>query len=290
MNDRLKSITAMLFSALGFALMGVFIKLTGDIPVMQKVVFRTYIIVITAALMMRHYGVSLKGVRHFKLLILRSALGTVGIILNYYAVDHLLLSDASILFRISTFLLLLFSWIFLGERITLNQFITIIIAFIGVLFIVKPQMNVVLIPYMAALLGAAFAAAAYTVVRALGTKEAPLVVVFFFAAFTSVILTPAALIGFVPMTGLQVLYATLAGLGASMGQVGVTYAYKHAPAKEVSIYGYFGVVFSAILSLFIFDAIPDLWSIIGYLIIFGTAYHMYQLNMDTKKKRFPLNQ
>lgn len=276
----------MLLSTLGFACMGLFIKLTGDIPVMQKVVFRTYIIVLTTALMMSHYKVSIKGIRHFKLLTLRSLLGTFGIVLNYYAVDHLLLSDASILFRISTFLLLLFSWVFLKEKISINQFITIAIAFIGVLFIVKPQMNVVLLPYMAALLGATFAAAAYTVVRALGQREEPLVVVFFFASFTSLVLTPIALINFVPMTALQVLYAILAGLGASMGQVGVTYAYKHAPAKEVSIYGYFGVIFSAILSFFVFEAIPDIYSIIGYLIIFASAYHMYRLNntvRDTSK-------
>lgn len=267
-----------MFSALGFALMGVFIKLTGDIPVMQKVVFRTYIIAITVALMMHHYKVPIKGMKHFKLLTLRSVLGTFGIILNYYAVDHLILSDASILFRISTFMLLLFSYVFLGEKISLNQFITIVIAFIGVLFIVKPQMDVALIPYMAAILGATFAGAAYTVVRALGTKEQPLAVVFYFAVFTSVLLTPIAVISYVPMSPLQILYAIFAGLGASMGQVGVTYAYKHAPAREVSIYGYFGVVFSAIFSFLIFNAMPDFFSFLGYLIIFGTAYHMYRLN------------
>lgn len=278
MSDRIKSIIAMLVSTLGFALMGLFIKLTGDIPVMQKVVFRTYIIIITTAFMIGHYKVSLRGIRHHKLLVLRSALGTLGIIFNYYALDHLILSDASILFRVSTFLLLLFSWIFLKERISLNQLVTIVIAFIGVLFIVKPQMNVILLPYIAALLGATFAAAAYTVVRALGQREQPLVVVLYFAVFTSLVLTPIAIITYVPMSGLQVLYAILAGLGASMGQVGVTYAYKHAPAKEVSIYGYFGVIFSAILSFFIFDAMPDIYSFIGYLIIFATAYHMYKLN------------
>lgn len=283
MNNKTKSIAAMLLSTFGFSLMGVFVKLTGDIPVMQKVVFRTYIIVITTALMMGHYKVSLKGIRHFKLLTLRAALGTGGIILNYYALDHLILSDAAILFRLSTFMLLLFSYIFLGEKVAKNQLFTIIIAFIGVLFIVKPQLTVVPVPYIAALAGAAFAAGAYTVVRALGGREEPLVIVFFFAAFTSLVLTPMALINFVPMTPAQVLFALLAGLGAAIGQVGVTYAYKHAPAKEISIYNYFGVIFSAIFSFFLFDAIPDFLSLIGYLIIFATAYHMYRLNRRSEQ-------
>lgn len=283
MTDKQKSIIAMLISSFGFALMGVFIKLTGDIPTLQKVVIRTYMVLITVYMMMRYYKVPLKGVRHFKLLTLRSLLGTFGIFLNFYALDNLILSDASILFRISTFVLLFFSWVFLGEKINIRQFLTIGMAFVGVIFIIKPQFDVSIIPYIASLLGASFAAGAYTVVRALGSKEKPLIVVFFFAAFTSLVITPYMIFNFVPMTGLQWLYAVCAGLGASIGQVGVTYAYKHAPAKEVSIYGYFGVIFSAILSFFIFDALPDFYSFIGYAIIFASGYYMYYMNTRLAK-------
>lgn len=278
MTDKQKGILAMLISTFGFALMGVFIKLIGDIPVVQKVVFRTYIILITVFVMMQKYNVSLKGILHWRLLILRSALGTFGILLNYYAIDHLVLSDANVLFRLSTFFLLLFSWIFLGEKISLNQFITILIAFVGVLFIVKPQLDYNFIPYLISILGAMFAASAYTVVRALGHREQPLVIVFFFAAFTSIVLTPIAIVQSEPMSMSQIIYAILAGLSAAVGQVGVTYAYKHAPAKEISIYSYLGVVFAALFSIIIFNVVPDIFSFIGYIIIFITAFHMYKIN------------
>lgn len=281
MTNKQKGIVAMLISTFGFALMGLFIKLTGDIPVMQKVVFRTYIILITVYIMMCQSNVKISHIRHHKLLILRSILGTFGILLNYYAIDHLILSDSSILFRLSTFSLLLFSWFFLKEKMSKEQLISIIVAFIGVIFVVKPAFDIKIIPYLIAILGALFASAAYTVVRILGKKEQPLAVVFYFACFSSIVLTPFVIFTFQPMTLNQVIFATLAGLSASMGQVGVTYAYKYAPAKEVSIYNYFGVVFSAILSLFIFDAIPDIYSFIGYLIIFGSGYYMYRFN--TKK-------
>ncbi len=278
MSDKQKSIIAMLISSFGFSLMAVFVKLTGDIPIMQKVVIRTYIMMVTIYIMMKHYKVSLGHIKHFKLLTLRSFLGTIGIILNFYAVDHLLLSDAGILFRISNFLLLFFSWIFLKEGINRKQFLTICAAFLGVLFIIKPQFNIAIIPYVVALLGASFAAGAYTVVRKLSGKEAPLVIVFFFSAFTSVVLTPFVVMNFKPMTGSQVLFAILAGISASIGQVGVTYSYKHAPAKEVSIYNYFGVIFSALLGFLFFGALPDGYSLIGYVIIFASGYYMYHMN------------
>lgn len=278
MNDKQKSIAAMLISTFGFSWMGVFVKLTGDIPVMQKVVIRTYIILIAVYLMTRFYHVSIKHISHIKLLTFRSILGTFGIIFNYYAVDHLLLSDASILFRFSTFFLLFFSWFFLKEKMTRNQLLLFFVAFIGVLMIVKPAFDVVIIPYLIALLGAAFAAGAYTVVRILGNKEDPLLVVFFFAAFTSIVLTPIVIWQFTPMTPLQWVYAILAGLSAAVGQVGVTVAYKHAPAKEVSIYNYTGVIFSAIFGFFLFDTLPDTLSFFGYLLIFASGYIMYRMN------------
>jgi len=280
MTSKQKSIVAMIFSTLGFALMGVFLKLTGDIPIIQKVVFRTVIILMATLVMMYQNKVKIRGRHHHGLLILRSLTGTGGILMNYYAVDHLLLSDASVLFRLSTFILILFSWIFLGEKISLYQMLSVSIAFIGVLFVVKPQFSVEIFPYLIAIAGATFAAGAYTALRVLGQKEHPLFSVFYFASFTTIVLLPFFIIRFVPMTGIQVLYAVLAGLSATIGQVGISVAYKYAPAKEVSIYGYLGILFSAVFSIFIFGSEPDIFSYIGYVIIFGSAYYMYSKNKE----------
>ncbi|WP_105616987.1 DMT family transporter [Vallitalea okinawensis] len=278
MTNKQKSILYMLISAFGFSLMGVFVKLTGDIPVIQKAIFRTSTIMIFSFIMLRVSNLQFKDIKHHKLLLMRSILGTVGILLNYYALDNLILSDANTLFRLSTVFLIIFCWIFLNEKLTLKQLLMIIVAFIGVVFIMKPALNVSVIPYLVAILGAAFAAGAYTTLRALGGREHPLLIVFYFSVFTTVILGPYVILNYTPMSSTQLVYAILAGLCAGIGQVGVTVAYKLAPAKEVSIYNYFSVIFSGIFSIIIFDSVPDGLSIIGYIIIFGTSYYMYKQN------------
>lgn len=283
MTNKQKSITAMMISAFGFAWMGVFVKLAGDIPVVQKAWIRSIIIMLTTFIMFKMSGLKFKDIGHRRLLLLRSTFGTIGILLNYYALDRLILSDASVLFRLSTVLLLIFCRIFLHEKINVIQLTAIIIAFIGVMFVIKPAFSVEIVPYIAAFLGATFAAAAYTTVRKLGKSEHPLSVVVFFATFTCLVLTPYVLINYEPMAINQLIYAVLAGLCASIGQVGVTAAYKYAPAKEVSIYGYFSVVFSAILSIFIFEMVPDTLSFIGYGIIFASAYFTYRYNAPAVK-------
>ncbi|HCX65605.1 MAG TPA: EamA family transporter [Eubacteriaceae bacterium] len=284
MTDKQKSILAMLISALGFSIMGVFIKLTGDIPIAQKVLFRTYTIAVVSFLLIRMSGLASQKITHHKLLLLRSALGTIGLLLNFYSLDRLILSDANVIFRLSSVFVIILSWIFLGERISKKQFFIISSAFIGVLFIMKPEFSFRLIPYLIAIAGAFSAAAAYTTLRPLGKVVSPMIVVFYFAVFSSLVLTPYVLLNFAPMTFAQVVFAVLAGLGGVLGQVGVTFAYKFAPAKEVSIYNYFGVVFSAIFSIIIFDSVPDGFSIIGYVIVFISSYIMYQSN---KKEVLP---
>lgn len=278
MTQKQKSVIYMLVSALAFSLMGVFVKLTGDIPVIQKALFRTITITIISFIMFKKSGLKIRKIQHHKLLILRSALGTVGILLNYYALDTLILSDANTLFRLSTVFLIIFSWIFLKERISIKQLATILVAFAGVVLIMKPEFSASMFPYLIALLGAAFAAGAYTTLRVLGGRVKPTVIVLYFSAFTSVILLPFVIVNYVPMTSMQWIYATLAGICAAVGQFGVTLAYKYAPAKEVSIYNYFGVVFSGVFSIVIFSQYPDFLSILGYFIIFGTSFYMYLQN------------
>ena len=68
----------------------------------------------------------------------RSFFGTLGILCNFYAVDHLVLSDASILNKLSPFFAILFSYFILKEKLTLVQGSAVAAAFCGAILVVKP--------------------------------------------------------------------------------------------------------------------------------------------------------
>ncbi len=278
MSKLKKGILFMLISAFGFALMGVFLKASGDLPVIQKMIFRSYIIAIASFISLKSMKIKISTNNNHKLLIIRSTFGTLGMMCYYYAIDKLVLSDATILGKMSTFFLLIFSYVFLKEKLKKEQFLYILISFLGVILVVKPVFSIEIIPYLIAILGSVLAGAAYTVVRILGSKVNPMVTVFYFASFGAIVLTPIAFFTFEKMTIIQVIFLILAGLSATMGQFGLSFAYKFASAKEISIYNYTGVIFSAIFSIIFFNQVPNLISIIGYLIIFATAYMMYRFN------------
>lgn len=273
-----KGIMYIVMSAFCFAVMNVFVKLSGDIPSMQKSFFRNLVALVFAYFIIKK---SMEGF-HFKkenlpFLLIRSACGTVGILCNFYAVDHLMLSDASMLSKLSPFFAIIFSLFFLKEKASLFQWLAIIIAFLGSLFIIKPSFaNPSLIPSLIGVAGAMGAGAAYTTVRYLGTRgERGPLIVFFFSTFSCLAVAPFVLFNFHPMTGLQLTYLLLAGLAAAGGQFAITAAYTYAPAKELSVYDYSQILFSAIFGFILFNQIPDQYSFIGYFIIFGISLIMF---------------
>ncbi len=283
-SNRLKGIFFIVLSAFGFAVMSAFIKLSGDLPNIQKVFFRNLVAAILALfLIIKHKGSFTGKKENRKILIYRSLFGTIGVIFNYYAIDNLMLSDANMLNKISPFLVVVFSALILKEKINFKQISAIIVAFIGALFIIKPSFDIRVIPYLVGFLSAVFAALAYTCVRMLGNKEEYYTVVFFFSTFSLIAVLPMFIYVYEPMTMMQFVYLILAGIFASLGQFGITLAYKYAPAKEISIFDYSNIIFSAILSIFLFGVYPDKLSIVGYIIIFAAAFSMFLYNKKQDK-------
>src|SRR5690625_6532615 len=88
----------MLISSLGFSLMAVFVKMAGDISSIQKTFIRNAMSMVIAFGFVVYYKESFFGKReNQKYLLLRSTLGALGVILNFYAIDHLVLADADML-------------------------------------------------------------------------------------------------------------------------------------------------------------------------------------------------
>ena len=285
-SNRQKGMICIILSAFCFAWMNAFVRLAGDLPFIQKSFFRNLVALLFAlAMLLREHG-SLKPQKGtLPFLLTRAAAGTVGILCNFYAIDQLALSDASILNKMSPFFAILCSWVFLKEKLNWKQGLIVIGAFIGSLFVIKPSFaNADLFPSLIGLLGGLGAGVAYTMVRRLGQIGAnKAYIVFFFSAFSCVVTLPYLILSYMPMSWKQLLILILAGLAAAGGQFGVTSAYCYAPAKEISVYDYTQIIFAAGLGFLLFAQIPDWLSILGYCIIISMAAAMFIYNKNADK-------
>lgn len=281
-KDKYLGIVYIIFSAFCFSVMNMCVQLAGDVPFIQKTFFRNFVAVICAVFVMVKQGISWKPQHNGNIpfLIIRSLCGTIGIFGNFYALGHLLLADASMLNKMSPFFAVVFSFIFLKEKMTIFQIAAVVVSFVGSLFIIKPTFeNVALFPALAGLIGGMGAGAAYTTVRVLGKRgEKGPYIVFFFSAFSCLVVLPYLLFNFSPMTLFQFLVLIGAGIAAAGGQFSITAAYCYAPAREISIFDYTQIIFASILGFVLFGQIPDIWSAIGYVVICSAAVAMFFYN------------
>ncbi|MDO4275957.1 MAG: DMT family transporter [Eubacteriales bacterium] len=281
MKSRNKGILYIVLSAFFFALMSTFVRMSGDIPSIQKSFFRNLVAFFFAWIILRkdHQGFSGKK-ENLKYLVLRSLFGTVGILCNFYAVDHLVLADASMLNKMSPFFAVIFSYFLLKEKVKPAQALAVLGAFVGSLFIIKPTIIGMELGYaLIGLMGGMGAGIAYTFVRFLGQRgEKGPFIVLFFSGFSCLVTLPYLIFHFTPMDAAQVGFLLLAGLSAAGGQFSITAAYCHAPAREISVYDYSQIIFSAGLGFLLFGQIPDRYSVFGYVIICSMAVFMYIYN------------
>ena len=280
MNSKTKGILCIVTAAFCFAFMSLCVRLAGDLPSMQKILFRNLLafFIVGAGLVRKPEKLEIhKG--DLKFLFLRSICGTVGIVCNFYAIDHLVLSDANMLNKLSPFFTIIFSYFLLKERLTLFQGIAVVVA----LFIIKPTGNMTDPAALIGMLGGAGAGAAYSFVRVLGKRGVNgKLIVMFFSAFTCVFALPFLIGHFAPMKWWQVAAMIGAGFGGAGGQIFVTKAYFYAPAKEISVFDYSQIMFSALMGFLVLGQKPDMLSLCGYMIICTTAVCMYFYNKNRR--------
>ncbi len=273
MSQKNQGIMYIIMAAFFFACMSFFIRKAGDLPTMQKGFFRNVVAMFAAAVML------LRTEDKFKIkkgsipsLLMRAICGTIGLICNYYAIDHMNISDANILNKLAPFFAIIMSALILNEYANRFEWSMVIVAFIGALFVVKPSLDMKCIPAVVAAIGGLGAGTAYTFVRKLGKQgERGPVIVMFFSTFSCIITLPFVIFDYHPMTLMQLIYLLIAGTCAAAGQFTVTQAYTKAPAKDISVFDYSQVLFAAILGFLFLNQIPDIYSIIGYIIIIGAA-------------------
>lgn len=288
LSKKNKGIICIIISAFCFALMNVLVRLSGDLPSMEKSFFRNFVALFFALALIYKDRVSLKIKKGTaKYLIIRSVCGTIGIFCNFYAIDHMAVADSSMLNKLSPFFIIIFSYFILKEKVTFWQGVFVLTAFLGTIFIIRPGFNDTgILPASLAVLGGMSAGLAYAYVRKLGLAgvKGP-VIVFFFSAFSCIASVPFMLMDFRVPTLTQLITLLLTGLAAAGGQFGITAAYTYAPASEISIYDYSQIIFITLLSFALLGEIPDAMSFVGYAVICTASVLMFFYNKKRSLKK-----
>ena len=161
---------------------------------MQKAFFRNIVAAVVAVIILLRSGKEISCRKKPADPADAQHLGTIGILANFWAVDHRGIADANMLNKLSPFFAILMSIFILGEKPNRIEWISVVLAFIGAAFVAKPSSGIISLPGSHRNPGRPSPGTAYTYVRRAGLQgvRGPIVVAFFSIFSTLVLLAEPA--------------------------------------------------------------------------------------------------
>lgn len=225
-----------------------------------------------------------------KYLFFRSLFGFLSTVLVFAAAtDTYPIGNLSLLSSTSTIFALIAAVIWLKERMSKGQIISIFIAVCGIALLLKPIGGFLQWESLCALGGGFFAGLAYTVVRRL-KEESPFSITFFFMVFSVVVSFPLALWqGMHPIGIYEITVLLLLGIVTAAAQFFLSVAYSYAPSTKISVYLYSQSLFAFLIGIIAFHEIPDLLSIAGgALLIIAGIWNFISGREKERRERYEI--
>ena len=265
----------MIFSVIAFAIMNAIVKYLNDFDVYQLVFFRSIgTLVFTIPLLIK-YKIPFLG-NDKKLLLLRGIFGVISLTCFFYSLNYLAIGTAVSLRYTSPIFAAIFALFLLKEKIKHIQWALFFISFMGVLIIKGFGVEVNSIGLLFVILSAVFLGLIFVVIRKLGNKENPLVIITYFMMMAFVFGGLMSINNWKqPNLNEWPLLLSL-GVFGYVGQLYMTKAFQSHETNVIAPLKYLEVIFTILIGVFWFGEIYNLGTLLGvFLILLSLVYNIY---------------
>jgi drug/metabolite transporter (DMT)-like permease len=193
------------------------------------------------------------------------------------------LTDAAALMSTNPVLITLGAALFLGERLGIRRVGGIAVALIGAMIVMRPGSGVFTPAALLPLAAAACYSGYALLTRRVGPDEDVWTSLFYTGLVGTVLLSLAVPFQWQsPDPGDASLMAIIA-LAGTVGQLALIRAFSQGEAAMLAPFSYTGLAFAALWGLVFFAEIPDVWTILGSVLIAGAG--LYVWHRETYKRR-----
>ena len=276
MKTATSGIAFMMLTIFLFSIMNALAKgFTTYYPIIE-IVWARYLsqTILTTIIFLPNITQTVKTMR-IKLHLFRSSLLFGATIFMFSGFKYLSLISTITIFQIGPLIVVIFSVIFLKETVGFRRWLSVLIGFSGTLFILKPGTEMFSVygvfPIMAAICYAGYAVST----RRLGTDEDPRTN-FFYTSLVGTIISSLILIPFFePMTFKDLTLFSILGVFGGLGHFSLVIALRKSEASFLAPFTYFDLIFATILGIVFFTEYPDIYVILGALIIVSAGIYTW---------------
>ena len=189
---------------------------------------------------------------------------------------YLALADAHTIGSLSPVLVVFFSYLILREKINLATWVAIGISFFGVILIMRPGLTI-FNPYLIIPLLAAFFYSLFQIATRLNAQYDDNETMLFYNGLIGVIITSILSIFFwQPLHSFSFIFFIFLGFFFCMGLFLQIKALSITPASVLAPYNYTIIVWAILFGLVVYKEIPDIFTIIGAIIIVASGVFIFR--------------
>jgi drug/metabolite transporter (DMT)-like permease len=272
------------------ACLSALVKWTGSrgIPVFEIIFFRNAFAFVPLGLYIwRTTGFEVLKTKRPVGHLVRSAVGLTGMVCGFSAVQYLPLTEATALQFASPLFMTALSALILAEPVGRHRWGAVIVGFVGVLIMARPQPGHFNLPGVSfGLMSALGAAGAMVAIRQIAATERGPTIVFYFTLGGTVLgLVGSTLVGWTAPDPMTLALLVVAGLIGGVGQLFLTEALRVAPVGVVAPFDYTQLVWAAVIGLLVWGELPRFTTLVGAVIV--AASGVYILHREMRRFRAP---
>jgi len=265
----------MILSVLFFSLMDVLIKITNEYDVGQVMFSRAIFGLIPIFFLIPKNKIKNFYKTKYKLLhFYRSFVGAVAMYAIFVGLRNLQLSEVTSLAFSGPIWVVIFSILFLGEKIRAKRWIAVALGFVGVLIISKPGFDNLNFYYIYPIIFTLGFAGVSIFIRKLTLVGEPVYLIAFYFSICSAIfgLFTLPFGGWSMPTSFDLVLLILIGLLGSIANLLLTKSYQLAEVSLTTPLKYLSLVFAIIFGFYFFNEIPTIYTLAGAsLIVISSA-------------------
>ena len=283
MSSASKALLCLLSAVFMFEMVGVFTKLTHEVPLYTIVFCRSFFALLPLGLGWWWLKLGAAGLkpRAPKLHLARGVVGFATMLCNFYAIQQLPIATVTALQLTMPFFMMLLAALWLKEKLQIHQIAALLVGFLGAVVMAKPivgSSDVAMQAIMAAIASAFLGATSGVMIRKLniGAKDPPLLIALSYSAlcaFFTLFLLP---FGGAWPEGMNLVYLIGAGCAGGVAQLLLTLAYRYATVKAIAPYEYSSLLWAGLFGYVLWGDKPTLAMLCGVgLILLADMLNFY---------------
>jgi drug/metabolite transporter (DMT)-like permease len=204
----------------------------------------------------------------------RGAIGTLGNVLFFWTLTHMLLADAMALQFSRPLFMIPLAVAMLGEIVGVRRSVATVVGFVGIVVYSRPFTAGFDPGVFVGAAGALTGALVVVCIKRLATTEPTPVIMFYYAFWTALLsLIPTAWWWVTP-TWFELTLLVLVGFLGIFGQWMITHGWTLGDATALAPLDYLRIVYSAVLGFLVFGELPGPWSYAGMALIVGSSLYL----------------